>query len=241
MLGNVETQAGQVSDGLFNDILAGILMGHYLPESRLPTEQRLAHDYGVSRTVVRSALEQLKSAGIVQSRQGSGTIVTAFDPETIAGLSRDAQLPALKDCYACRLAIEPAIAAAVAQRLSSESRAFLEDQQRHLENGDAGSEYERYARDASFHIRLAKLSGNVFFISVMNMLRPHVLFAMNISKTLTRRAQKQHFNQSRQEHLTIISAILAENPEAAQAAMREHIEEGRRRIFSSDTRNSDLS
>ena len=240
MAGTVEAQAGQVSDGLFNDILAGILMGDYLPKSRLPTEQRLAHDYGVSRTVVRSALQRLKSEGVVQSRQGSGTIVAAFDPETIARLNRDAQLPALKDCYACRLAIEPAIAAVVAQEPSQEALAYLEEERALLENGDTGNEYERSARDAQFHIRLAEFSGNVFFISVMNTLRPHVLFAMNISKTFTRGAQKKHFNLSQQEHLDIISAILDKDPEAAQAAMRVHIEQGSRRIFMSDSSDTDL-
>ena len=92
MSGMDGAQAGRVSDGLFNDILAGILMGDYPPQSRLPTEQRLSHDYGVSRTIVRSALEELKSEGIVQSRQGSGTIVAAFDPEIIEQLNRDAQI-----------------------------------------------------------------------------------------------------------------------------------------------------
>lgn len=231
MSGTIKAQTWQVSDGLFNDILAGILMGNYPPQSRLPTEQRLALDYGVSRAVVRSALEQLKSEGVVQSRQGSGTVVAAFDPETIARLNRDVQLPVLKDCYACRLAIEPAIAAIVAQDLSPEAYAFLEQQRVVLENGDEGGEYERSARDARFHIDLAKFSGNVFFVNMMNTLRPYLLFAMNISKTLARRAQTQHFNLSRQEHLDIISAILEKDPEAAQAAMRVHLEEGKKRIF----------
>jgi len=238
MSGMDGAQAGRVSDGLFNDILAGILMGDYPPQSRLPTEQRLSHDYGVSRTIVRSALEELKSEGIVQSRQGSGTIVAAFDPEIIAQLNRDAQLPALKDCYACRLAIEPSIAAIVAHDPSAIACTFLEEQRIVLENGDEGNEYERSARDTQFHIRLAKFSGNVFFISVMNTMRPHVLFAMNVSKNLTRHAQKQHFNLSRQEHLDIISAILDKNPEAAQTAMRAHIQEGTRRIFSNNATGS---
>ena len=235
-----DSQAGRISDGLFNDILAGILMGNYPPQSRLPTEQRLAHDYGVSRTVVRSALEQLKIEGIVQSRQGSGTIVAAFDPKTIARLNRDAQLPALKDCYACRLAIEPAIAATVAQAPSAKACSFLEDQRELLENGDEGSEYERSARDTQFHIRLADFSGNVFFISTMNTLRPHVLFTMNISKTLSNGAQEQHFNLSRQEHLDIITAILEKDSAAAHTAMFVHIEKGTQRIFQSSANEIDV-
>jgi GntR family transcriptional repressor for pyruvate dehydrogenase complex len=75
-------QAIPVSDGLFNDILAGILMGDYPPQSKLPSEQRLAHVYGVSRAVVRMALERLKDEHIVESRQGSGTIVATRSHRT---------------------------------------------------------------------------------------------------------------------------------------------------------------
>jgi DNA-binding FadR family transcriptional regulator len=226
-----ETQTEQVSVGLYNDILAGILMGDYPLQTRLPTETRLAKDYGVSRTVVRSALELLKSEGVVQSRQGSGTVVVEIDPATIARLNRDAQLPTLKDCYACRLAIEPAIGSTVAQDLSQEACAFLEEQRRVLDSNEEGDEYERSARDAQFHIQLAEFSGNTFFISVMNTLRPHMLFAMNISKTLTNCAHQRHVNLSRQEHLSIISAILKRDPVAAQDAMLSHIKKGTERIF----------
>lgn len=234
MLAMDDAHARSVSEGLFNDILAGILMGDYPPQSRLPTEQRLSQDYGVSRAVVRSALEQLKSEGIVQSRQGSGTIVATFDPETIARINRDAQLPSLKDCYACRLAIEPAIAATVAQAPTALVRTFLKEQRILLEN-DACTEYECSAQDAQFHIRLAEFSENMYFISIMNSLRPHILFSMNISKNLTRRAQKQHFNMCRQEHLHIINAIFEKDTEAAQTAMHVHIKEATKRIFSSNT------
>lgn len=224
-------QTERICDGLFNDILAGILMGEYPPQSKLPTEQRLAHVYGVSRSIVRSALERLKEERVIQSRQGSGTVVATVNPEVIARLNRDAQLPSLKDCFACRVAIEPAIAAAVAQNTTAECRAFLTKQRTVLENGDKGNEHERSARDAHFHITLAEFSQNVFFISIMNTLRPHVIFAMNVSKSLTRGAQRDHFNLSRREHLTIIDAILKNDPQKAETAMRMHIEQGAARIF----------
>jgi len=78
---------------------------------------------------------------------------------------------------------------------------------------------------------LAEFSGNSFFVSIMNQLRPHMLFAMNITKTLTSRAHRDHINLSRLEHLDIIAAILDEDSDAARATMRRHIENGTRRIF----------
>src|ERR1700712_1160377 len=65
--------------------------GSLRPGDRLPTEQQLALSHGVSRTVVREAVHQLKSRSLVQSRQGSGVFVAqrpvhqplAFDPSVL--------------------------------------------------------------------------------------------------------------------------------------------------------------
>ena len=236
----MEPQMGRVSDGLYLDILAGILMGTYPPDSRLPTETQLAQDYGVSRTIVRSALEHLKTEGVVHSRQGSGTVVIPFDPQAIARLNRDAQLPTLRDCYACRLAIEPAIARAVAQDLTAEARAFLDEQRMALDVGEDSDAHQRSALDAQFHIGLALHSGNAFFLSIMNTLRPHMLFAMNIAKTLTRGAQRTHFTLSQQEHLDVIDAIMTKDPNTAEAVMRMHIERGTERIFQGNAGMNDV-
>ena len=206
-------------------------MGDYPPESRLPTETKLAQDYGVSRTIVRSALEHLKNDGVVQSRQGSGTVVVPFDPGAIAKLNRDAQMPRLKDCYACRLAIEPAIASTVAQSLSDDASSSLEEQRFMLIHNEENDESQRSADDAQFHIQLAHFSRNSFFVSAMNNMRPHMLFAMNVAKTLTLHAQQRHFDLSQKEHLKIIEAILMRNPDIAFEAMRAHIHKGSERIF----------
>ena len=53
--------------------------GALQPGDRLPTEQQLALAHGVSRTVVREAVHQLKSRELVVSRQGSGVFVSIAD------------------------------------------------------------------------------------------------------------------------------------------------------------------
>jgi len=58
-------------------IVASIDDGTYSPGERLPSESRLAEDLGVNRLTVRRAIEELARAGVVESRQGSGTFVSA--------------------------------------------------------------------------------------------------------------------------------------------------------------------
>ncbi|MCX6433833.1 MAG: GntR family transcriptional regulator [Actinobacteria bacterium] len=58
-------------------IAASIADGTYSPGDKLPSEARLAEELRVNRLTVRRAIEELARAGAVQSRQGSGTYVSA--------------------------------------------------------------------------------------------------------------------------------------------------------------------
>jgi DNA-binding GntR family transcriptional regulator len=51
--------------------------GSFAPGDKLPSESRLAEEFGVNRLTVRRAIEELARAGAVESRQGSGTYVSA--------------------------------------------------------------------------------------------------------------------------------------------------------------------
>ncbi|WP_165978283.1 GntR family transcriptional regulator [Actinomadura darangshiensis] len=52
-----------------------ILAGHYTPGRRLPSEDDLAAVMAASRSTVRQALAELRDAGYVTSRRGSGNFV----------------------------------------------------------------------------------------------------------------------------------------------------------------------
>ena len=51
-----------------------------MPHGTVLRETELAQEFGVSRTPVRQALHQLAAFGLVETRNGVGTIVTAGDP-----------------------------------------------------------------------------------------------------------------------------------------------------------------
>lgn len=59
-----------------SQIRAKILDGALAEGARLPTEQALCAEFGVSRITVRHALAELASAGFVESRRGAGHFVT---------------------------------------------------------------------------------------------------------------------------------------------------------------------
>lgn len=60
-----------------NAIVNLISSGEFKPNTKLPTEAEFCQKYGVSRTTIRTALQQLTIEGYVYRKQGKGTFVAA--------------------------------------------------------------------------------------------------------------------------------------------------------------------
>src|SRR5688500_4865030 len=58
------------------ELVDRIVRGLHPPGMPLPAEPALCETFSVSRTVVREAVKILQEKGLVQVRQGSGTVVT---------------------------------------------------------------------------------------------------------------------------------------------------------------------
>ena len=67
---------------LANSLRASIAAGEYQSTNRLPTEQQLMQQFGVSRQTVRNALEILTRERLIQRRQGSGTVILEQKPKS---------------------------------------------------------------------------------------------------------------------------------------------------------------
>lgn len=94
-----------------------ILAGQFAPGARLPTEEELSQQYGLSRGTVRKAIEQLGAEGFVYSEQGSGTYVSATHPNAAPFRFADCPAGAAVTYQVIAQEIIPA-AMAVAQALS---------------------------------------------------------------------------------------------------------------------------
>ena len=70
-----------------DSLQADIENGTFKVGAPLPTEERLATQWGVSRMTAHRALQELQRAGIVARRQGSGTVVTAHQAKVAGGVA----------------------------------------------------------------------------------------------------------------------------------------------------------
>jgi len=64
------------------DIVARIVSGDLKPGVMLPSETDLGREMGVSQGTARRALRELERRGVVERRQGRGTMVATRTPET---------------------------------------------------------------------------------------------------------------------------------------------------------------
>ena len=80
-----------VSSQVYEQLKAQVLHRVWLPGTKIPSENLLPHQLGVSRVSVREGLQRLVSLGLLETRHGEGTFVCEYD----AGTSMNALLPML--------------------------------------------------------------------------------------------------------------------------------------------------
>jgi len=220
----------RLSDRLATRIALQIDGGGLHPGDRLPTEQQLATTHGVSRTVVREAVHQLKSQGLVRSRQGSGVFVTAppahralaFDPKVLESLDAVIQMVEL------RRVIEGEMAALAAQRAT---RAQVADLKRALraidtatDSGELGVE-----QDLAFHRAIGEATGNPQFVRLLGILEAYLRDAMTVTKGYES-MRADFMEQVRREHRAIVEAVAAGDAKGARRAATQHHLNGEERL-----------
>jgi GntR family transcriptional regulator, transcriptional repressor for pyruvate dehydrogenase complex len=229
--GPQKLQTARLSDRLAALIEAQIDGGEIITGARLPTEQQLATAHGVSRTVVREAVHQLKSQGLVRSRQGSGVYVTdppahralAFDPLLLESMDAVVQMVEL------RRVIEGEMAALAAQRATRAQQAALK---RALLTIDAATERGELGveEDLAFHRCIGEATGNPQFVRLLGILEAYLRDAMTVTKGYESK-RADFMAQVRREHRAIVTAVLSGDPKAARAAATRHHLNGERRLI----------
>ena len=222
--------AERLSDRLAARLGQQIERGELTPGERLPTEQALAQAHGVSRTVVREAVHQLKSRGMLRSRQGLGVFVAAEPPHRPLAFDTGVlgSMEAVVQIREVRRALEGEIAALAAERATRTQvaalRAALKEIDRTVAAGGDG-----VAEDMAFHRVLAQATGNPQFGRLMEFLEQYLREAVRVTRA--NEARRADFMEAvRAEHRAILDAIVAHDPKAARRRALEHMTRGERRL-----------
>lgn len=172
-------------------------------------EAELASEFGVSRTPIREALRRLASEGLVELSHGRGATVAQ-------GNLRD-----ILDAYEARQLLEPYVAAQAA-RFASASPELAEMEQKiaRLSGGPSTPQdvRERENLDRELHGLIADLAGNPLITRLVRDLHSRV------QRVYLQLGSGGRFERIQKEHLQVIAAIRAADPEAAAAAMKAHLD-----------------
>jgi len=190
------------------------------PGDKLPSERELAETLRVSRSSIRDAIRSLELLGLVEPRQGTGTIVrepTSTPNPFAEALKRRQEL--VSELLDFRRMLEPPLAARAATHASPDDVSEMEEILRRQEEKHARGE-SAVAEDTEFHYSIALASDNSVVLKVIDLLMDLLRDTRERSLQVGGRAQK-----SLAGHHKILAAIKRRDAEGARDAMRHHIED----------------
>jgi GntR family transcriptional repressor for pyruvate dehydrogenase complex len=197
-----------------------IQSGQLKPGDRLPAERELARQVGVSRPSVRSGLHSLAALGVVESRHGTGSFITAGPPKLSTGpLSLLAALHGFTrdEMFEARRVLETGAAGLAAERATGEDRAVMAEEVA----GMFASLHDPQAflvHDVRFHRSLALSSHNHVLAALVEMVSALVYERRRLTVERAR-----DLKESAEMHRRIYAAIRDRVPERARHEMSEHL------------------
>lgn len=211
--------ADQISDMIF-------LQKKYLPNDKLPNENKLAEELGVSRTTIREAVKTLVANGVLTIERGRGTFVTAepgaqSDPFGISYLKDKKSL--VCNWFEMRLILEPANVRMVVERASDEEiREIIECEKNAAELILSGKPYS--TADQHFHALIAKATHNNVIELMMPAIEASIIDAINTAVYIG--THERSVENALTNHRNIAHFIEKRDADGAALAMYYHIRRG---------------
>lgn len=199
-------------------VLRQKILNRELVPGAVLTIRQVAAALGVSPTPVRDALRRLQAEALVRERGRLGAEVVGLSANDIV------------DLFGARTALETYAAGIAARQcppdLTENIRAIVRQFPETFE-GNHYTDYERFATlDVEFHHLIIEAAKNARLLQMYRTLHVHIHLARIYQREIEQRAQANHH-----EHLSIVEALSAGNPEEMTRAVTTHIENVRDHIL----------
>jgi DNA-binding GntR family transcriptional regulator len=180
--------------------------GRFQPNERL-VEAQLVDLLGAGRSSIRAALVRLDQEGLVTRQPNRGARVRLISGREAVEIEQ------------VRIALEKMLARSAAEHVTAADLADLEativEMRRRLEQDDRLGYSEL---NSQFHRRIWKMADNELAASLLATLK-----SQSIRVQYRTILQPGRAGQSMREHVAILAALTAGDPEATEAAMAEHL------------------
>lgn len=214
-------QRRSVSDEVYDQLMRAIVSGEWTPGAKIPSENELVNELGVSRVSVRAAVQRLSSLGLLESRQGEGTFVT----EHVGSSCLNGMIPFvalgkvdLRYFLELRTILDAEMAAIAAQRIEP---AQLEKMEACLTRHEqcASDARKASACDLEFHYLVAVATQNPFLTQLYAIFKDTFRYALDDIVSVMGIEHAMYY------HRKLIDAFAAHDAETARRVMQEHIED----------------
>jgi DNA-binding GntR family transcriptional regulator len=175
-------------------------------------EMKIAEEYGISRTPLREALKVLAAEGLVTMKVRRGAYVTEVSQQDLA------------DVYHLLSLLESDAAGVAAERATEAQLQTLQVLHAELEAAALPGQVDRehfFALNERFHMQLLAIANNRWRDQMVADLRK--VMKLNRHNSLLKSGR---IDESLREHRALMAAIVARDPTAAMARMREHFSNG---------------
>ncbi|MFF4794798.1 FadR/GntR family transcriptional regulator [Streptomyces sp. NPDC001276] len=210
-----------LTDEAMDKIKAMIVAGELPPGARLPREDVLAGQLGLSRNSLREAVRALTAMRILVTRQGDGTYVSSLEPhlllETLSFAADVSQGRSALQLLQVRRLLESqatGLAAALLQPHDLQELRDILDRCR-----SAATVEEFVAHDIAFHLRIAEAVGNPVLSMLLQVLSTRTQRVRIVRGSRTRNA----LDSAHQDHEEILRALQTRDALLAASAATVHI------------------
>ena len=214
-----------LSDAVLDELKRMIQNDEIRVGEKLPNQNDLAAQLGVSRTSLREAISKLALFGAIDQKPGVGTVLIskylALNADTIS-LPLMSDIQAASELNEARSIIEigaASLAAVCATDLQlKKARQMIRGMEKALEMDDAQKYIEQ---DMAFHLQVAQSTNNRFIIYSYHSMQGYIEQYIQECLNLIPEMQKTSIGF----HINIYQAIKSRDAEKAAQQMKTHIED----------------
>lgn len=218
------SKSGRAADAVVRQLSAKIQSGEYSDGDPLPPERLLMEEFGISRTVVREAVQSLSKQGLLEARPRHRPIVRkpGYDAAISAMESVVSHLlnnaGGVKNLFDTRILVEAALVRQAAREAQRDDIAALKAA---LEENEAAIDDSElfYRTDRAFHALLYEIPRNPVLPALH---KAYVTWLAPQWSRMPRLPERNRENHA--AHVRIFDGILMRDPDAAEAALRAHLE-----------------
>lgn len=195
-----------------------VVSGVWPVDEKIPPEIELMKEFDVSRNTLREAIRALVHAGLLESKQGSGTIVRSANALS-ATLKRYIKKSALLDTLDVRLALEQQAAQLAAMHRNETDLATLEQCIEACRQAVCEKDRKKFiAMDTRFHQTVVQASDNQLLIDLYEPLLENISESIEALINLNTPLKYEE-----ELHLDLFAAIQNKDKKAASVYVEEYI------------------